>query len=189
MILCCTLYCHSQCLYLLVARVGRKWNTVVLLCHRLWITVGRKYGRLGPDIYVAFPLHSCVETSLNSETLIEIVNYCAGRWSRGSESFITDKTCVKVRPLSALPRFSSSNTSCNSLWFLFQINNKMQIFVKTLTGKTITLEVEPSDSIENVKAKIQVYDGWLYDILKASSSFFSYESWMILNIYTIIIRN
>ena len=31
----------------------------------------------------------------------------------------------------------------------------MQIFVKTLTGKTITLEVEPSDSIESVKAKIQ----------------------------------
>merc|ERR1719471_1891390 len=31
----------------------------------------------------------------------------------------------------------------------------MQIFVKTLTGKTITLEVEPSDTIENVKAKIQ----------------------------------
>ncbi|XP_063518176.1 uncharacterized protein LOC129032914 [Pongo pygmaeus] len=30
-----------------------------------------------------------------------------------------------------------------------------QIFVKTLTGKTITLEVEPSDTIENVKAKIQ----------------------------------
>ena len=29
----------------------------------------------------------------------------------------------------------------------------MQIFIKTLTGKTITLEVEPSDSIENVKAK------------------------------------
>ena len=33
----------------------------------------------------------------------------------------------------------------------------MQIFVKTLTVKTITLEVEPSDTIENVKAKIQVY--------------------------------
>ena len=31
----------------------------------------------------------------------------------------------------------------------------MQIFVKTLTGKTITVEVEPSDSIENVKTKIQ----------------------------------
>ena len=33
--------------------------------------------------------------------------------------------------------------------------NKMQIFVKTLTGKTITLDVEPSDTIENVKQKIQ----------------------------------
>ena len=31
----------------------------------------------------------------------------------------------------------------------------MQIFVKTLSGKTIVLEVESGDTIENVKAKIQ----------------------------------
>jgi ubiquitin len=35
----------------------------------------------------------------------------------------------------------------------------MQIFVKTLTGKTITLDVEPNDTIENVKEKIQQKEG------------------------------
>lgn len=37
--------------------------------------------------------------------------------------------------------------------------NAMQIFVKTLTGKTITLEVEPNDSIDAIKAKIQEKEG------------------------------
>ncbi|PIN10066.1 Ubiquitin-like protein [Handroanthus impetiginosus] len=35
----------------------------------------------------------------------------------------------------------------------------MQIFVKTLTGKTITLEVESTDTVENVKSKIEEKEG------------------------------
>jgi len=36
---------------------------------------------------------------------------------------------------------------------------EMQIFIKTLTGKTITLDTEPSDTIESVKQKIQDKEG------------------------------
>ena len=60
---------------------------------------------------------------------------------------------------SIVPDYSYNIQRKSALHILLRRRGTIEIFVKTLTGRTITLEVEQSDSVENVKHKIQDKEG------------------------------
>lgn len=49
--------------------------------------------------------------------------------------------------------------SMSTVFMLLRLRGGMQVFVKTLTGRTITLDVESSDSVEELKEKIKQKEG------------------------------
>ena len=47
----------------------------------------------------------------------------------------------------------------STLFLVLRLRGGMQIFVKTLSGKSITVDVDPRDSVEALKAKIADREG------------------------------
>ena len=87
---------------------------------------------------------------LHSGDLVKVVRSRGSKRPAPPETSNSDQSEVKRRrkvPSTVIDISSDSEDDSDS---------EMQIFVKTFSRKTITLKVKPSDSIENVKAMIQV---------------------------------
>ena len=65
--------------------------------------------------------------------------------------------CRQLEDSRILGDYKHKNQS--TLLMLLRLSGAMEIYVKTLTGKTITLEVESSDTVETVTQKIQDKEG------------------------------
>lgn len=68
-------------------------------------------------------------------------------------------TPISLQPSLFLHGKHKRDSTSSSLAKMTIIRGGMQVFVKTLTGKTISVDCEPDESIESLKAKIQEKEG------------------------------
>ena len=89
---------------------------------------------------------------LLTATILAMVQSCTGTHLAS--------TTARVPFLGVRPSFAPRKSSLPSaLETALDIRGGMQLFVKTLTGKTVSIEVEEGESIEDVKAKIAEKEG------------------------------
>jgi len=55
-------------------------------------------------------------------------------------------------------------------WKMGKTKSVAQVFIKTLTGKTITLDVRPDETIQDIKNKIEMKEGYVVASLSSFSS-------------------
>lgn len=93
----------------------------------------------------------CAKDEVQVQVIGNVTNISKEDWRDVSLSLVANELAIvqEVDPLSKKKKMSSGPNP----------HAGMQIFIKTLTGKTVTLPVEPGETIESVKMKIQDREG------------------------------